>query len=59
MLLDLTYIIFGLDIKANRVLVRCVNGTGSFSQDLLNTLDKSVGPGLAPSLWPQKESLVL
>lgn len=59
MLLDLTYIIFGLDIKANRVLAHCVNGTGSFSQALLNTLDESVGLGLAPSLWPQKESLVL
>ena len=59
MLLDLTYIIFGLDIKANRVLACCVDGTGSFSQALLNTLDKSVGLGLAPSLCPQKGTLVL
>lgn len=35
MLLDLIYIIFELDIKANRVLTHCVNGMGSFSQSLL------------------------
>lgn len=58
MLLDLIYNIFELDIKANRVLTHCGNSMGSFSQDLLGTLDKLVGLGLVPSPWPQIESLM-
>lgn len=47
-----------LDIKAHRVLPHCVNGVGSFRQSLLGTLDKLVGLGLVPSLWPRIESLM-